>query len=149
MKRYRVSFGSKIIAPEPGTMSKELKSYLNLFRCPVCRGQLEGAGIDKINLYCVNLHDEYRCTLINTSFPPSFLNESVTVFNDKFRYFLTQNYNAGQITCSIYIDRVDKEGRIIDGTKQKVLVFHSKLFDFQALDKARILSKIKTILVFQ
>jgi len=151
MIRPKVKFTNKItVSNNVPSTNKDLKTYFNTLRCPLCNGQLDSISkLETVKLYCVSNFEEYICILNTTIYPPTFWWEEVSIYHGNNKYWIGQEYKNLDMKCSIQIRSIDKEGRVIEGSKIKSMVFKFKLFDFQSLDKNRILSKLKTILVFQ
>jgi hypothetical protein len=151
-------------------MDPIVKAILNSLKCPQC-----GAGIDiktygpktkgKFNYACAtdNLHYAVQLATDNgLDYPhnmpihPIIIQEMVVLYDGKHRYDINQ-WNASILgtvdSTTIDMFDIDPEQRIIEdrkGRKKKSSFdYPKKLFDFSRVTKEKILSRIKTILVFQ
>lgn len=154
-------------------MDPVVKKILNSLKCPQC-----GVGIDIVstgvgsaksaryfNYACAYDNNHYAVSLAtdnglpyphNLPIHPVITGELVTMFEAKHKYVINQSSASilGTVDeTNIEMFNIDPEGRVLEDKKKKKLVksFHydKKLFDFARTNKEKILSRIKTILVFQ
>lgn len=148
LKRPGITFAAKTAAipSEAELFYKQNKAYYNTLKCPVCGGQLDGnAQSDNFVLNCVYDKNEYLVHFNVINNIPVIINEEVRMNHNKHRFVIEQ---AEFTKISTY--NVDSEGWVIGILPaRKALEFQGKLFNFQAINKEKLIKRLKIILVFQ
>jgi len=122
-------------------MNPFFKKIINLMKCPICGGQLEGIS----NFYCVYDKKHYALYINNYDVVFQIIKEEVLIFDKLKAYEILQCNTA----TYIYVYNLDGFGNIINPyIKKPDFTFDKYLFDFQSSNKEKILNRIKTILVF-
>ena len=123
-------------------MDPLLKAILNLLRCPVCGGQIEGVS----KFYCATNRDHYNVRFGSDTAPYIIASEKVIILDSPRQYEIIQNANS----TTIYVWKVNGDNiRIIDKVNPpNPLSFDKKLFNFAQINRERLLNKLKTIIVF-
>jgi hypothetical protein len=141
-------------------MDKVAKLILNSLRCPSCGGQIDlisGTNIHTrlkdLNFSCVYDSEHYSIRFVHWEQPARIETEQVIVYVGSHQYKVTQSHWVGGASVQstkILISKVDPEHRIIDSSKKiKEFVYDKHLFDFSKTNQEKLISRIKTILVFQ
>ncbi len=139
-------------------MDKVAKLILNSLRCPVCRGQIDlfdwAKPVSKKghNFGCVYDPEHYGIYFVHWDLPIRIEKETATIYNKSHKYEIEQSsYVSGRPFQSTRIRMwdIDAEQRVINSSEFKDFTFNKHLFDFAKTNKDKLLSRIKTILVFQ
>lgn len=98
-------------------------------------------GEPQFNFCCVQDWLHYRIYYVY--WEPHFIiqYESVMIFEGKYLYTINQYINN---ETEISVLPTEKEF-----SEKKTFKFNQKLFDFQSIDKDKLINKVKTILIFQ
>lgn len=139
-------------------MDKPAKLILNSLRCPVCRGQIDlfewAQPVSKKghNFGCVYDPLHYGIYFVHWELPIRIEKETATVCDKSHQYEIEQtSYVSGRPFqhTRIRMWDIDPEGRVPNTSQFKDFAFNKHLFDFTKTSKDKLLSRIKTILVFQ
>lgn len=140
-------------------MDKVAKQLLNSLRCPICSGQIDLLDWTKLeskpkdqNFSCVHDPEHFGIFLVHWEQPIRLEQERATVYDGKYRYRVTQYHYFNDIPnprTHIEIREVDPEHRIKELISMKEFFYQKHLFDFTKTNKEKLVSRIKTILVFQ
>lgn len=107
----------------------------------------------QFNYCCVAEPEHYGFWFITWDPPLRIESEVVVVYDDHLQYEIKQkhfdHYGKPETKTEIYVREVDPERRIIENIKAKVFTYEKCLFDFPKSSGEKIISRIKTILVFQ
>lgn len=131
-------------------MDKLVKQLLNSLKCPICKKQIDTFSSKRLtkisyDFACVSDHSHYKIGLSD-----EFIrDELVSFYNKNKKISIYQYKNPLFEKTTIYIDSVDLEKRVIEGAPRLSSSFDKVLFDFQKINESQLISKIKTILVFQ
>lgn len=111
-------------------------------RCPVCGGQIDGVS----RFHCASNMDHYSIKFQSDTWPIKILSEKVIVNDNHRQYEVIQNENY----TAIYVWDLDGDSnRIIKkGYTPTPLTFDKQLFQFSKINREKLLTRIKTILVF-
>lgn len=134
--------------------NKILKNYCNKFNCPLCPCQLDGRGTFNgiVTLRCAwnpdhfsvrfNAEDVYNIFLILD------ILEYLDIKNRK-KFIIERQFesNAVRITYLKIYD-VDGNGDVIQDKSPKVVSLPGNVFNFEKLDEKKLISAIKTVLIF-
>jgi len=132
-------------------MDKALKILLNLMKCPVCGGQIDGTA-SPFNCAFDKFH--YRVAINQFDLLNRINRETVEFYDKLHRYSIIQRHNYDNLnietgSTSIIITVVDAEHNIDTRQKSKIFEYDKLLFDFKKTNITKLANKIKTILVFQ
>ncbi len=139
-------------------MDKVAKLILNSLRCPVCRGQIDLFDAAKPvskrghNFGCVYEPEHYGVYFVHWDLPIRIEKETAIICDKSRQFEIEQtSYVSGQpfLSTRIRMWDIDPEGRVINSSEFKDFNFNKHLFDFSKSNKEKLLSRIKTILVFQ
>lgn len=139
-------------------MDKAAKLFLNSLRCPVCRGQVDmfdwAKPVSKRghNFGCVYENYHYGIYFVHWEQPYRIELETATVCDKSHQYEIEQRGYVPGVKMGytqIRIWDIDAEQRLINSSNFKSFGFNKHLFDFSKSNKEKLLSRIKTILVFQ
>jgi hypothetical protein len=153
-------------------MDKAAKIILNSLKCPVCKGQIDlfdwnGSTNKKTkqhNFCCAADQGHYQIWFAHWDSPPQISQDQVQIYDGKRLYRIRQIYTSSSLATNqqivwnnateITIWDVDPERRIIilDSKNQKTTPrfdYNKVIFDWQKIDRDKIINKIKTILTFQ
>lgn len=149
----------------------ELKEYLNSLKCPICNSQIDllpskhYLEILNFNYSCVSDAEHYALRIDNnySSFVQGLVSknkikmqsllvkEQVIVYSGKYKFIVTKKHNTLMPHLTISSIVVDPERRVVDNINIKISNFDINYIDFvnANANEEKILSKIKTLLVFQ
>lgn len=110
--------------------------------CPVCGAQIEGVS----KFHCAANMDHYSIKFESDTWPIRILSEKVIVNDNHRQYEVIQNDNY----TAIYVYDLDGDNnRIIKkGHTPVPLTLNQKLFQFSKTNREKLLTRIKTVLVF-
>jgi hypothetical protein len=138
-------------------MNRQLKDFLNSLRCPLCQGQIDGfdwapVGAYASNFGCATANNHYKLQITNVQESFQLNRETVEVCGVEFKYIINQTYflkNKPVQFTNISVRDIDPEQRLIDKLKRKEISFDKIMFDFGKTNKEKLLSRIKTVIVFR
>lgn len=134
------------------------KKILNTLKCPVCGGQIDVFDWAEkntkrgVNFGCAYNREDFGIFFVHWEQPIRIEKEVAIVYEDKHQYEVIQEHYlfGGKVTNTlINIRDVDAENRVLDSSKTKKFTFNKLLFDFSKTNRAKLVNRIKTILVFQ
>lgn len=113
-------------------------------KCPVCGGQIE--GVDRF--HCAFSKNHYSLYINSEVIPFTITYESVRMNDGKKQYYIIQEENKTEI----YVFQLNGDYQIIPSDKSKPapkpIRFDKKVFNFLQTNREKLLTRIKTILVF-
>jgi hypothetical protein len=113
-------------------------------KCPVCGGQIEGVT----KFHCAFSKNHYQLRIDDEIVPFRIIHETVQVIDGHKQYRVYQSENETEI----YVSQLNGDYEIIppDKTKPapKSIKFDKKIFNFLQTNREKLLTRIKTILVF-
>jgi hypothetical protein len=110
----------------------------------VCGGQIEGVS----KFHCAFSKSHYNIVIDDDVIPFTIIREYVRLNDGKKQYYIIQSANETEI----YVFQLNGDYEVIppDKTKPapKTIKFDQKIFNFLQTNREKLLTRIKTILVF-
>ncbi len=137
------------------TMTSAASAFLKGYKCPLCKAPIDLVGWNpdrvawsgkKYNFCCANDWEHYRMFLVHWDTPPFIDYEVILIYENDKLYEIRQNLE-NKTYIIIYV--VDVEKRIKEDDTALYFRYDKRLFDFTNTNRDKILTRLKTILVFQ
>ena len=130
---------------------KKIRVFINQFKCPLCKCLLEGAPDTKeFHINCAWNSQHFFIHINAVDANNIFITRDQLVYTDdqnRKKYVIYRDYNAGQIENRISILDIDGDG-YSKGTFRSIIIPGNNLFDYSKLDEKKIRDLIKSILIF-
>ncbi len=134
--------------------NKILKTYCNSFKCPLCPCQLDGRGTFNgiVTLRCAWNPDHFLVKFNAEDVYNIFLIEDKLLYLDiknKKRYTIERQFESNVVRLTyLIIHDVDGNGDVLQAKVPKVVSLPGNVFNFEKLDEKKLISAIKTVLIF-
>jgi hypothetical protein len=128
-------------------MDKQLKTLLNNLKCPVCKAQIDIAGrsISSQYNYSCSGHPQEYVLFIDSQLSLPIRYDRVIIYDEHNKYIVVQVYGAQYTVLDVW--KVDAEGNLTD-YNNKTVKLNYILFDYQKMDREKIVRRLKTVMVF-
>jgi hypothetical protein len=134
--------------------NKIVHDYCNSFKCPLCQCLLDGRGTFNgiVTLRCSWNPDHFSVTFNVSDVYSIFLIQDILVYLDiksRKKFVIERQFesNAVRITY-LKIHDVDGNGDQFEAKLPKVVSLPGNVFNFEKLDEKKLISAIKTALIF-